>query len=74
VLVEYTEEELRVQVIDTGGRPGGSAGTDTGDGGNGRGLLGLRERLAVHGGTLQAGPRLAGGYRVDARIPLPAAA
>jgi signal transduction histidine kinase len=67
VLVEYGAEELRVEVTDTGGRAGAGA-----TGGNGRGLLGLRERLAVHGGSLQAGPRLAGGYRVDARIPLPA--
>jgi signal transduction histidine kinase len=71
VLIEYGEEELRVQVTDTGGRalPPEQAPAGRGEG---RGLLGLRERLAVHGGTLQAGPRLAGGYRVDARIPLQA--
>ncbi|MFF3614871.1 sensor histidine kinase [Streptomyces sp. NPDC002580] len=37
--------------------------------GNGRGLIGLRERLAVYGGELTAGPTLTGGYRVTARIP-----
>ncbi|QFZ72317.1 two-component sensor histidine kinase [Streptomyces fagopyri] len=37
--------------------------------GNGRGLIGLRERLAVYGGELTAGPTLAGGYRVTAHIP-----
>jgi hypothetical protein len=33
-------------------------------------LVARRERLAVYGGVLQAGPRLGGGYRVDARIPV----
>jgi signal transduction histidine kinase len=37
--------------------------------GNGRGLIGLRERLAVYGGELTAGPTLTGGYRVTARVP-----
>ncbi|MER7585480.1 histidine kinase [Kitasatospora sp. NPDC097691] len=65
VAVEYAPDHLKVQVTDTGGRPTGAAAT-----GNGRGLLGLRERLAVYGGTLQTGPRPRGGYRVTALIPL----
>lgn len=66
VTVHYGDEELRVEVADTGGRA-------TGSGGSGRGLLGLRERLAVYGGTLRAGPPLTGdGYRVNAVIPLAA--
>ncbi|MGW0536219.1 sensor histidine kinase [Streptomyces sp. NPDC003032] len=65
VSVEYGAERLRVEVTDTGGHPG--AGTPTGDG---RGLIGLRERLAVHDGTLSTGRRLTGGYRVEALIPL----
>jgi signal transduction histidine kinase len=67
VTIEYGTDELRVDVADTGGRPGASAGSGTG-----RGLIGLRERLAVYGGTLQAGPRISGGYRVHARIPVEA--
>jgi signal transduction histidine kinase len=68
VLIEYAGDHLRVEVTDTGGRPGATVGTGTGTG-TGRGLIGLRERLAVYGGTLHAGPRLTGGYRVQARIP-----
>ncbi|GGZ11061.1 hypothetical protein GCM10010327_47180 [Streptomyces nitrosporeus] len=63
VTVEYGPKRLRVEVTDTGGRPGGAAGS-------GRGLIGLRERLAVHGGSLNTGRRLTGGYRVEALIPL----
>ncbi|GAB7106824.1 histidine kinase [Streptomyces phaeofaciens JCM 4814] len=63
VTVEYGPERLRVEVTDTGGHPGAATGS-------GRGLIGLRERLAVYDGTLNAGRRLTGGYRVEALIPL----
>jgi signal transduction histidine kinase len=63
VRVEHGEQELNIEVTDTGGQPSGAAG-------NGRGLIGLRERLAVYGGTVQAEPRLRGGFRVKASIPL----
>ncbi|MFD8817265.1 sensor histidine kinase [Streptomyces sp. NPDC059627] len=65
VCVDYGEHELRVEVTDSGGTPGPAAAT-----GNGRGLIGLRERLAVYGGTLSNGPRPLGGYGVRALIPL----
>ncbi|MFC7482457.1 sensor histidine kinase [Luedemannella flava] len=65
VLVAYDADQLRVEVTDTGGTPGASATT-----GDGHGLIGLRERLAVYGGTLRAGSRLRGGWRVTATIPL----
>jgi signal transduction histidine kinase len=68
VLVDYGTEELRVEVTDTGGATGAAAAT-----GNRRGLIGLRERLAVYGGTLQTKPRVTGGYRLTAQIPLEAA-
>jgi len=42
-----------------------------GDGG-GHGLLGMRERAALVGGTLDAGPLERGGYRVHARLPIEA--
>ncbi|GAA0548202.1 hypothetical protein GCM10010172_32560 [Paractinoplanes ferrugineus] len=63
--VAYSPAELRITVTDTGGAPTPEAATSTG-----RGLAGLRERLAVYGGTLQAAARLTGGYRVRAHLPL----
>jgi signal transduction histidine kinase len=57
--------------IDTGTR------TDAGDAfaaldrGGGRGLTGLRERVAAVGGTFAAGPTYEGGWRVSARLRLP---
>ncbi|MCX4695087.1 sensor histidine kinase [Streptomyces sp. NBC_01408] len=50
-----------------GGGPGGPAPQADG---TGRGLLGLRERVAVYGGDLDARRRLGGGFRVRARLPL----
>jgi signal transduction histidine kinase len=50
---------------------------DRGDGGAspelvgaGHGLIGMRERLRVHGGELEAGPQAGGGFQIVARLPL----
>ncbi|NGO14495.1 two-component sensor histidine kinase [Streptomyces sp. HC44] len=64
VVIGYTGDCLEIEVTDTGGAHD-SPPVD----GNGRGLIGLRERLAVYGGELTAGPTLAGGYRIKARVP-----
>ncbi|MFD5257780.1 sensor histidine kinase [Streptomyces bobili] len=64
VVLEHTPDALHVVVTDTGGAASPSARTGTG-----RGLTGLRERVALHGGTLSAGSRPTGGYRVDAVLP-----
>ncbi|WP_025620591.1 sensor histidine kinase [Salinispora cortesiana] len=39
----------------------------------GHGLVGMRERVGVYDGSLTAGPTSAGGWRVEARLPLPSA-
>ncbi|WP_406286371.1 sensor histidine kinase [Streptomyces sp. NBC_00209] len=64
-LLTYDDDQLRVEITDTGGTPSASAAT-----GNGHGLIGLRERLTVYGGTLETGPSPDGGFRVAALIPL----
>ncbi len=57
---------LTLEVCDTGRGPGlGTAGV-------GHGLLGMRERVMLYGGTLRTGPRPGGGFRVSARIPVEA--
>jgi len=58
---------LEVSVVDTGRGSGAASGER---GGAGRGLIGMRERAALFGGTLTAGPRAGGGFEVVARFPL----
>jgi signal transduction histidine kinase len=67
VTVRYGKRALDVEVRDDGrGSPGADAN------GAGRGLVGMRERAVLLGGTLEAGPLPAGGYRVHAHLPLEA--
>jgi signal transduction histidine kinase len=71
VALRYSEHELGVQVTDDG------HGMTAADDGAGLGLTGMRERVGMYGGTMNAGPRPAGGYRVSVTLPLheaPAAA
>jgi len=66
VRIEYRVHDLLIDVANEA-----PAGPRTGlGGGSGRGLIGLRERIAIYGGSLDAGPRAGGGWRVRAAIPL----
>lgn len=61
VEVRRADAELLVAIVDDGRGSTRPAG---------RGLRGMAERVAVHGGSLEHGPRDGGGYRVAARLPL----
>jgi signal transduction histidine kinase len=69
VCVAYGDRDLTVQVEDDG--RGAAAGASPE--GSGKGIVGMRERVAALGGELQAGPRPEGGFRVRAVLPLEAA-
>ncbi|MEV4323539.1 sensor histidine kinase [Microbispora rosea] len=70
VRVAYAPEELTVVIEDDGA---GTARAEAGLG-SGNGIPGMRERAAALGGSLAAGPRPGGGFRVEARLPLPPSA
>jgi len=66
VLIDRRDGELSIEVTDSG-RGSGALGT-------GYGITGMRERAALLGGDFSAGPRPDGGFRVAAKLPLPAPA
>jgi signal transduction histidine kinase len=74
VFLDYVGDRLRIEVTDTGAGPVPAGGGTAGAGGAGHGLAGMRERAAAVGGTLDAGPGSAGGFRVRAELPLSAPA
>ncbi|MEV6639385.1 histidine kinase [Amycolatopsis sp. NPDC051371] len=63
VLIDYSDEELRIEILDEG------TGATSGE--TGYGIPGMRERVALLDGHFSAGPRAEGGFRVTARLPLP---
>jgi signal transduction histidine kinase len=66
VVIGQQDGELSIEVTDSG--CGGSVA------GTGYGIAGMRERAALLGGGFAAGPRSGGGFRVAARLPVPAPA
>ncbi|GIF48250.1 two-component sensor histidine kinase [Asanoa ferruginea] len=67
VTIEHADGALAIEVLDDGQSPPGALGT-------GHGLVGMRERVALLHGYFSAGPRVEGGFRVAARLPMPVAA
>ncbi len=63
VRLDHGESALRLRIDDDGPATGADAG------GSGNGLAGMRERAAALGGTIEAGPRDDGGFRVLAVLP-----
>jgi signal transduction histidine kinase len=63
VVIRYEDGHVELTVSDDGS--GGGDG-----GGSGHGLVGMRERVTVYGGELEAGPRPEGGFRLRARLPV----
>lgn len=63
MLVRYGEDDVTLEVRDDGQGPAH-------DSRRGHGLVGMRERVAVYGGSLSAGRRPEGGFAVWARIPV----
>lgn len=72
VRLSYHPDRVTVEVRDDGGgfpAPEYPSGTDR----TGYGLIGMRERVALHGGTLETGPQSGGGFAVVAELPLSSA-
>jgi signal transduction histidine kinase len=74
VLIDHSVDEVYVEVLDDGRPRGRRSPTPTrltgSTGDMGHGLIGMRERVAVFGGQLDAGARPGGGYRVAVHLPL----
>jgi signal transduction histidine kinase len=65
VMVRYADSSVQLEILDDGPE---LRATD----GNGHGLVGMRERVALYGGTLEAGPRDGGGFALRAELPVEA--
>ena len=70
VRVRYAPSRLDVEVVDNGrGLPRNRAVNGTSPSG-GHGLVGIRERVALYGGTVELGPSSSGGVRLAVSLPL----
>src|SRR3712207_1338804 len=63
VTIRHAPDQIELEIVDDG------AGTSRGEG-TGHGLTGMRERVAVYGGRLEAGRRPEGGFALRAKLPL----
>jgi signal transduction histidine kinase len=64
VRIRYGADDVEIEVVDDG------RGGRTPEPGDGHGIAGMRERAALYGGSLEAGPLPGGGFRVAAHLPV----
>ncbi|WP_124055185.1 sensor histidine kinase [Arcanobacterium ihumii] len=64
VILKWSSVAITLEILDDG------RGAATPDDGKGHGVIGMRERAALFGGTVEAGPRPEGGFRVRTLIPV----
>ena len=64
VRLRYRPGAIELEIVDDGSGDGAASG-----GGGGLGLIGMRERAALHGGQLEAGPLPGGGFAVRVTLP-----
>ncbi|MDH2387561.1 sensor histidine kinase [Streptomyces sp. HNM0663] len=70
VRLVYFDDGLGLLVEDDGRGSSHELYEDGGADGRGHGMIGMRERVGMVGGTLDAGPRPGGGFRISALLPL----
>jgi signal transduction histidine kinase len=63
IIIGYEDTALRLEILDDGRGVNGRATS------GGHGLVGMRERVGVYGGSFEAGPRTGGGFRIAVRLP-----
>ncbi len=71
VSVSYTDADVVIRVTDDGGLPVTLPSVSVASTGSGHGLIGMRERVHLCGGSFRAGPLPDGGFQVMAALPLP---
>jgi signal transduction histidine kinase len=69
VRIAYAPAEVALEISNEA-RDTASANVSANGSGGGHGIVGMRERTAIYGGSLDAGPRPGGGFQVAARFPL----
>ena len=70
VRIRFDDRGVGVLIEDDGRGASAQLARDGGEDGFGHGLIGMRERVGMVGGTLDAGPGANGGFRIDAKLPL----